>query len=150
MSYALTPPDPSRFPTWFCLVDIEPEAADIIRRPKNTHLLFQLRDGRLALRINFGTLHYTGISVATMGRSKDATVYVGRAGTSKIQCCFELDHETNMIMFYDRSSTETTTISGEYEVWHSAFMRPPFNYLISMGRRGDEAIFQVLWPWDCE
>lgn len=50
-------------------------------------------------------------TLATLGR--DGDVVVEGSNIAKIQCSFEIDLDTKVVMFYDRSNSQTSQVFGE-------------------------------------
>lgn len=95
----------------FSLVPLTGEAKQVLNYAGNKHLVSRLVDGRLA--IDVGHLPFKSASIlATLGRAEDATIKVPHPRISKIQCTFEINLDSRIIMLYDRSSGSSTQSQG--------------------------------------
>jgi hypothetical protein len=87
-------------------------AEAVIAHPANRHLTSTLSDGKLALDIGFLIAGNPSKVLATLGRGVDANIYVDGANVAKLQCSFEIDLDTGVVMLCDRSFAQSTQVSG--------------------------------------
>lgn len=73
----------------------------------NSHLVSKLRDSALALNIGFYIRSKLCNTLATLGRS-ETNIFVEGSSIAKVQCSFKIDLDTNIVMLYDRSHSQTT------------------------------------------
>jgi hypothetical protein len=79
----------------------------------NIRHVLTLPDGVEALDIGFHIRGKSSTTLATLGRGVDADIYVEGSSIAKIQCSFEIDLDTGVVMLYDRSFANSTQVSGE-------------------------------------
>jgi hypothetical protein len=96
----------------FSLVPKNDRSENVLAHPSNSHLVSRLPNNKLALDIGFHIRSESCNTLATLGRG-DADIFVEGASIAKIQCSFEINVETNVVMLYDRSHAETTQVFGE-------------------------------------
>jgi len=93
------------------LFSLEPEnerAKNVVAHPCNSHLVSTLRDdGAIALDIGFNIRSKSCNTLATLGRG-EADIILEGSSIAKVQCSFEIDLDTNVVMLYDRSHGQTT------------------------------------------
>jgi hypothetical protein len=96
----------------FSLVPCNDRAKTVVADPCNSHLVSLLHDGELALDVGFHIRSKSCNTLATLGRG-DTDIYVPGASISKLQCSFEIQADSNVVMLYDRSHGHTTQVLGE-------------------------------------
>ncbi|KAI0433083.1 kinase-like protein [Xylaria sp. FL1042] len=142
----------------FSLAPIGERARDVVMNPSNKHLVSELQreeGGEVELVLSIG--HVGSLSskttLATLGRTGD--VFVEGSGISKIQCSFEIDYITKVVMFYDRSHGLTTQVFGEkctpfeYGRARKVVVNQTFNTIIGMGGvHRDHVQFELVWHTD--
>ena len=132
------------------LKPINPRAEQVVAHPSNAHLVSRLEDGTLALDVG----HVRSISghntLATLGRNGD--IFVDGSSISRIHCSFEIDAETHIVMFYDRSNTQTTRVFGkdatpfEHGRLRRVVVEEGLNTMIGMGGVGRNLVqFKLRW-----
>ncbi|KAJ8062010.1 hypothetical protein OCU04_009792 [Sclerotinia nivalis] len=84
-----------------------------VAHPDNHHYVSQLSNGVEALDIGFHIRGKSSTTLATLGRGAEADIFVEGCSIARVQCSFEIDLDTNVVMFFDRSHGCTTQISGE-------------------------------------
>jgi hypothetical protein len=94
----------------------------------------------------------SALTLATMGRTGD--VIVEGSTIARIQCSFEIDRETNVVMFYDRSSSQTSQVFGENAVQFEhgrprrVVVQDQLNTIIGMGGvKRNLVLFQLQWHY---
>ena len=134
----------------FSLFPITDPAKAVVQHPCNKHLVSQL-ENEIVLDIG----HTRSISgdhatLATLGRHGDITIE-GR-NISRIQCSFEIDNETKVVMFYDRSHSQTCQVFGEgatpfvYGRPRKVVVQPKLNTIIGIGGVYRDLIqFELVW-----
>ncbi|TGJ88657.1 hypothetical protein E0Z10_g5 [Xylaria hypoxylon] len=138
----------------FSLTATNQRAHDVITHPINDHLASTLSDGNLALDIGHViSTSGDGMTLATLGRNAD--IFVPGTTISKVQCSFEIDPVTNIIMFYDRSHNRSTQVSGknakpfEYGRPRKVVVSNVTNTIIGMGgQKRDLVCFKLIWHYD--
>lgn len=135
----------------FSLVPLNERAERVLAHLSNQHLVSRVEDGSLGLNIG----HVRSISgndntLATLGRNGDVTV--DSSSISKTQCSFEVDPDTKVIMFYDRSHSQTSQVSGDnatpfgYGRPRKAVVQKDVNDIIGMGgTRLNLLQFKLIW-----
>lgn len=96
----------------FSLVPITPKAIDVVRHPHNRQLAYRLNDDTLALDIGLH-IHSKSRSpsiLATLGRDDAADIFLDGPSISRIQCSFEINLDSRVIMIVDRSRALTTQV----------------------------------------
>lgn len=88
-----------------------------VSHPDNIHHFSTLSGGEGALDVGFHIRGKTSKTLATLGRGVDADIYVEGSSIAKIQCSFEINLDTGVVMLYDRSFAKSTQVSGENEVY---------------------------------
>jgi hypothetical protein len=126
-------------------------AETVISHPSNEHLCSWLDNQHLALDIGH-VRSTTGdiTTLATIGRTGD--VYVAGSSISKIQCSFEINLETNVVMFYDRSHSQTCQFHGEdampflYGLPRKVVVQNKINTILGMGGvKRNHVQFRLRW-----
>ncbi|KAI0448492.1 kinase-like domain-containing protein [Xylaria acuta] len=103
----------------FALEPINDRAHEVLRSPRNKRFRSALGNGDPVLDIgHVRSKSANSNTLATLGRDGDIVLEGG--SISKIHCSFEINPDTNVVMFYDRSHTQTSQVYGE-----TAF---PFEY----------------------
>jgi hypothetical protein len=82
-------------------------AERIVAHLCNSHLVSTLRDGALALDIGFYIRLKSCNTLATLGRG-ETDIFVEGSSIAKVQCSFKIDLDTNIVMLYNRSHSQTT------------------------------------------
>jgi serine/threonine protein kinase len=138
----------------FSLKPLNQRAEKAVTDRSNAHLVSKLRDGDLALDVGHvrTTAGDDSTTLATLGRCGD--IFIEGASISKIQCSFEIDRDTNVIMFYDRSHSQTTQVYSttnavvpfEYGRARKVVVQRDLNTIIGMGGVGRNLVlFELVW-----
>lgn len=98
--------------TLFSLVPLNDRAKDVIAHPNNHHLISTSIEGNQNLDISFHIRSTSQNTLATRGRC-DSDITLQGASISRLQCYFEINPTTGVIMLYDRSNSQTTQVFGE-------------------------------------
>lgn len=135
----------------FSLKPLTEQAMDAVNHQANRHLLSSLDNGQLVLGIghtqsNFGG----GATLVNLGR--DGDVVLQGSTISRIQCSFEINSETQIVMFVDRSSNQSTQVFGENSypfadgLERKVFVQQGINPIIGMGGINRSDIqFEIIW-----
>lgn len=105
-------------PDSLTLFSLLPESLDdqraisIIKHVNNRYLFSPMPDGTPALSIGLNNHRKSPKTLATLGRGPEADIYVEGPKISRIQCSFEINSDTGVIMFYDRSTACTSQVYG--------------------------------------
>ena len=135
----------------FSLQPVTEGARQAVSHPSNNHLVSVLNDGQHVLDIG----HIQPISddkaiVATIGRNGD--VVVANAQVGRIQCAFEINLESKVIMFSDRSFDQSSQVFGQGAVpfvegrTRTVVVQQGINSIIGMGGTEQKLImFKLIW-----
>ena len=88
-------------------------AKRLVAHPNNAHNVSTLSDGTLALHVGFHLHGKSSTTLATLGRGVHADIFVEGSDISRVQCSFEIDLDTGVVMLYDRSFANSTQVYGE-------------------------------------
>lgn len=95
----------------FSLSPLNLRAEQVVAHPSNTYLTSWL-DDKLVLNICYGrSTSGDKTTLATIGRNGD--IIVKGSTIARVQCSFEIDLQTKIIMFYDRSHNQTCQVYGD-------------------------------------
>ncbi|KJZ69990.1 hypothetical protein HIM_10617 [Hirsutella minnesotensis 3608] len=149
----MPPPPPHRL-ALFSLKPLNERALDVVVHPNNEHLVTMLKDGEYVLDIgHVRPMSGDTATLATLGRNGD--VFVGGSSIAKVQCSFEMDPNTSVVMFYDRSHSLTTQVWGENATPfehgrpRKIVVHEGLNTIIGMGgERRNLVLFELKWPPD--
>jgi hypothetical protein len=126
-----------------------------VAHPDNIHLVSTFSNGVQALDVGFHIRGKSSTTLATLGRGVEADIYVEGSSIAKVQCSFEIDLDTGVVMFYDRSHGCTTQVSGEnatpfeHERIRKVLVQKGLNTIIGMGgKRRDLVQFELRWHQD--
>lgn len=148
------PPNPLAL---FSLIPVsENERAErVVTHPDNIHHVSTLPDGAEALDVGFHIRGKSSTTLATLGRGIEADIYIEGSTISKVQCSFEINLETGVVMFYDRSHGCSSQVFGEnatpFERGRSrrVLVQRRLNTIIGMGGEGRNLIlFRLEWHQD--
>jgi hypothetical protein len=81
-----------------------------VAHPDNIRHVSTLSDGVEALDVGFHIHGKSSTTLATLGRGIEADIYVEGSNIAKVQCSFEIDLDTGVVMFFDRSHGCTTQV----------------------------------------
>ena len=134
--------------------DDNKRAKAVVAHPCNSHLISTTTDGELALDVGFHIRSKSHNTLATLGRG-DTDIFVDGASIAKIQCSFEIDLDTNVVMLYDRSYYRTTQVYGEnampfeHERLPQVVVQANLNTVVGMGGEGRNLVqFELIWHQD--
>lgn len=98
----------------FSLKPINDRARNVIRHPGNSHLRSSLSDGELVLDVGLTSniRSQSRNTLATLGRN-DTDIIVEESSIGRVQCSFEINLDSRVIMLYDRSNSQTTQVFGD-------------------------------------
>lgn len=95
----------------FSLYPLNQLARNVVAHPSNAYLASKL-DDVLVLDICYGrSASGNKTTLATLGRNGD--IIVEGSTIARVQCSFEINLQTKIIMFYDRSHNQTCQVYGE-------------------------------------
>jgi hypothetical protein len=130
-------------------------AKSAVAHPDNIHHASTSPDGVEALDVGFHIRGKSSTTLATLGRGVEADIYVEGSGIAKVQCSFEMDLHTGVVMFYDRSHGCTTQVFGEnatpfeYGRVRKVLVQQKLNTIIGMGGEGRDLVqFELEWHQD--
>ena len=148
---------PKAFPkALFSLAPINPKARAATSDARNEDRAYKIPGEEIAIAIGFDSLSRAGNSytLATLGRGHDVDIYVGGSMISKIQCSFEMNLDTSVVMLYDRSTAQTTQVHGQNATPFQHTREPPrrvvidqeLNDIITLGGAARDLVqFRVIW-----
>lgn len=135
----------------FSLRPLNKRAKQVVAHQCNSHLVSTLKGGEQALDVgHIRSVSGDDATLATLGRCGD--IFVDGNNISRIQCSFEIDRESNIVMFYDRSHGQTSQVYGEHVVPFE-YGRPRkvvvhhnLNTKIGMGGADRNLVqFEIMW-----
>ncbi|KAH8727584.1 kinase-like domain-containing protein [Phaeosphaeriaceae sp. PMI808] len=135
----------------FSLKPINGRAHDVLAHPCNIHLVSTLSDGAPILDIGFNIRSKSCDTLATLGRG-DTDIFVEGSSIAKVQCSFEIDLDSGVIMLYDRSNNLTTQVFGdnarpfEHGRCRRVVVQANLNTMVGMGGVGCDLVqFMLIW-----
>ncbi|KAH0832573.1 hypothetical protein FOPE_01142 [Fonsecaea pedrosoi] len=127
-------------------------AERVLSHPENRHLISTRADGQLTFDIGFPLRGQSPTTLATLGRGTNADIFVEGSNISRVQCSFEVDLDTGIVMFYDRSHGSTSQVFGkdatpfEFGRPRKVVVQESLNTIIGMGgERCDLFLFELDW-----
>jgi hypothetical protein len=141
----------------FSLVPVEENerAKRAVSHPDNIRHVSTSPDGVEALDVGFHIRGRSSTTLATLGRGIEADIYVEGSSIAKIQCSFEIDLDTGVVMLYDRSFAQSTQVYGEnatpfeHERVRKVLVQKDLNTIIGMGGEGRNLFqFELEWHQD--
>lgn len=97
----------------FSLKPLNERARNVVAHPGNAHRRSALSDGEVGLDVGFYIHSQSHNTLATLGRGGTDIIVEGSL-ISRIQCSFELDPDSGLIVLYDRSHGQSTQVFGEH------------------------------------
>lgn len=147
-------PDPLAL---FSLNPLNERAEEIVAHPINEGFVSTLDNGMLALDIGHIRSKSGPTTLATLGHG-GADIYVQGSMIARIQCSFEVDLDTHVVMLYDRSHSQTTQVFGKPGEIVIPFedgrprkivVQEGFNTIIGMGGAARNLVlFELVWHQD--
>ncbi|KZN83774.1 Serine/threonine-protein kinase DCLK2 [Penicillium chrysogenum] len=138
----------------FSLKPLNEQAKKVANHPYNQHLTSSLPDGTRVLDIGFQVRSRSNRTLATLGRG-DADIFVDGPTIAKVQCSFEIEPATNVVMLYDRSHGQTTQVFGDDATpfepgrLRQVVVQKGLNSFLGMGGRAQNTVqFEFLWYQD--
>jgi hypothetical protein len=137
----------------FSLKPHNPRAHDVVAHPSNVYLRSTLpnANGALALDVGFNICSQSRNTLATLGRN-DTDIIVEGSSIGRVQCSFEIDLDSRVVMLYDRSNAQTTQVSGdnatpfEHGRLRRVVVQQGLNTIIGMGGVGCDLVqFELIW-----
>lgn len=127
-------------------------AKHAIAHPDNAHLVSRGSKGTPVLDVGFHIRGKSSTTLATLGRGVEADIYLEGPSIAKVQCSFEIDLDTGVVMFFDRSHGCTSQVSGENAApfeqgrVRKVLVQANVNTVIGMGgERRDLFQFELEW-----
>jgi hypothetical protein len=128
------------------------QAKNAIAHPANSHLVSTSPSGVLVLDIGFDIHRSSHKTLATLGRGLQADIHVEGGNISRLQCSFELDLDSGVVMFYDRSHGCTSQVFGQNAIpfergrTRKVLVQRDLNTIIGMGgERHNLVQFNLDW-----
>jgi hypothetical protein len=136
----------------FSLVPVKgnERAKRAVAHPDNIRHVSTFSNGREALDVGFHIRGRSSTTLATLGRGTEADIYLEGSSIAKVQCSFEIDLDTGVVMLYDRSHGCTTQVSGENampferERVQKVLVQKGLNTIIGMGGERRD-LFNSSW-----
>ena len=136
----------------FSLKSLNPRAKAVVNR--HDRLASRSKEGDIVLDVG-QTRSMSGDDavLVTLGRNGD--IQLDGSSIAKIQCAFEINMATKVVMFYDRSHSQTSQVFGEnatpfeYGRSRKVVVQKRLNTLIGLGGVGRN-MFQFELKWHCE
>lgn len=97
----------------FSLKPLNKRAQNVVAHPSNAHRLSKLSNGEFGLDVGFDFHSQSHNTLATLGRGGTDIIMEGSL-ISRIQCSFELDSDSGLVVLYDRSHCQSTQVFGEH------------------------------------
>lgn len=134
----------------FYLKGYNKEGIEVVNDPNNQYLA-STADGHVVLAIGYNMRSPTNTNtLATMGR--DGDILVNDRLISRIQCSFEIEPKTGVVLLYDRSTSRSTQVYGdpsfkfELNGIRRVVVQKDMNQLLGMGGTGRNRIqFEIVW-----
>ncbi|KAF2258233.1 kinase-like protein [Lojkania enalia] len=131
-------------------------AERLVAHSNNSHNVSTLSDSTLALDVGFHLHGKSSKTLVTLGRGVDTDIYLEGSGVSRVQCSFEIDLDTGVVMLYDRSFPSSTQVFGENATpfqrerdQRKVLVQKDLNAIIGMGgERRDLVQFELEWHQD--
>jgi len=127
----------------------------VVSHPDNAHLVSILSDNTQGLDVCFDIYEKPSKALAVLGRGTDVDIFIAYTTIAKCQCSFEIDIDTGVVMFYDRSFARSTQVFGENVVpfeqdrIRRVLVQKNLNTIIGMGgKRHDLVQFELEWHQD--
>lgn len=135
----------------FSLKPLNDHAHEVVTHPCNKHLVSILPDGTPALDIGFNIVSHPHNTLATLGRN-DTDIFVEGSSISRLQCSFEINLVSKVVMLYDRSNSRTTQVYGDNSTpfepgrRRRVVVQEGLNTIFGMGGgQCDLVKFQIKW-----
>lgn len=135
----------------FSLKPLNEKASQVVAHPCNSHLVSISNGGTPVLDVGqVQSASGDNATLATIGRSGD--ILVDGSSISRIQCSFEIDRDTNMVLFHDKSHGQTSQVFGDNAVpfedgrLRRVVVHKQLNTMIGMGGSGrNQVLFELEW-----
>ncbi|KAL8805840.1 MAG: hypothetical protein Q9182_001752 [Xanthomendoza sp. 2 TL-2023] len=157
-------PRPQKHPhALFSLCPENQLAEQVIQEPRNRHLLetLQTEQGETKLALNVGfdirSKSRSARTLAILGRGDDADIILHGSKISKIQCSFEINLDTKVVMLFHRSFSGSTQVYStdrpgamatpfEFPRFRQVVVMDNINEIIEMGGSGPDCVrFRINW-----
>ncbi|WEW58107.1 hypothetical protein PRK78_003574 [Emydomyces testavorans] len=109
-------------------------------------------ENKLALDIGFHICSHSSNTLATLGRGENADIFIDGSSISRIQCSFEVNYDSGVVMLYDRSNAQSTQVFGDNVVPFEhgrprrVVVSDEINTTLGMGGVGcNLVLFQFKW-----
>lgn len=135
----------------FSLNALNDLAMAVVAHPFNHHLVSRLPEGGPVLDVGFNIRSKSRNTLATLGRSETDIILEGDS-IAKVQCSFEVDLDSGIVMLYDRSNGLTTQVFGDHATpfqhgrCRRVVVQMGLNTMIGIGGiRCDLVQFELIW-----
>lgn len=137
----------------FSLKPLNERAKNVVFNPQNKHLRSTISNGVVGLDIGFHIRSQSQSTLATLGRNAD--IIVEGSIIAKIQCAFELDLDSSLVVLHDESNSQSTQVFGddaipfEHPRPRRVVVGEKFNRQFGMGGvRQNLVQFELIWHQD--
>jgi len=138
----------------FSLYPLNAQAHDVLDHPRNRHLVAIMSNNTRVLDVGFNVQSQSRNTLATLGRN-DTDIIVEGAKIGRIQCSFEIDPDSRVVMLYDRSNAQTTQVFGESTTpfehgrLRRVVVQKGLNTIVGIGGvKCDFVRFELIWHQD--
>ena len=135
----------------FSLKPLNARARDVVVHSSNIYLQSMSPDGKVALDVGFNIHPQSQNTLATLGRNETDIILEGSA-IGRVQCSFEIDLDSKVVMLYDRSNSQTTQVFGvnatpfDYGRLRRVVVQEGLNTIVGMGGVGCDLVqFELMW-----
>lgn len=130
-------------------------AKRVVAHPWNINHVWTMTDSVKALDVGFHIHDESSMTLATLGHGIEADIHLEGSNIADIQCSFEIDSDTGVVMFFDRSHNFTTQVSGKNAMpfengrARKILVQHEFNTVIELGGEQCDTIqFELVWHQD--
>ncbi|CAK7199526.1 hypothetical protein SEUCBS139899_002206 [Sporothrix eucalyptigena] len=150
----------------FRLKPLNHRAKEVVRHPLNAHLVTDDGQGYLEIGVIPSKVN-DGVTLATFGR--DGDVFMEGRTVSRLQCAFEIDPISRVVMFYDKSHNNSSAVHSmdghgiapggvlpkvfpfQYGRPRKVYVGPYANPVIGMcGEHRDLVLLRLIWSEDAQ
>ncbi|KAI0010057.1 kinase-like domain-containing protein [Xylariaceae sp. FL0662B] len=140
----------------FFLKPRSPEAEKVVEDGRNSHLV-SIQDGSAVLEVGSCLSNSSSLGVlATLGRSDSMDIYIDSPSVSLHQSSFEMNMESQVVMFHDKSPDQSSQVFSEedgrcvpFEYGRSPrqiVVKEKLNTIIGMGGlQRNRVVFELVW-----
>ncbi|KAL9101820.1 MAG: hypothetical protein Q9163_002967 [Psora crenata] len=140
----------------FSLKPLNPRSLEAVKHSQNSHLVSKLPgDGEApGLDVVYDIRSQSPNTLATLGRS-DTDIILEGSIIGRVQCSFEINPDTKVVMLYDRLNAQTNQVSGanatpfEHGRPRRVVVQRDLNTIVGMGGVAQNLFqFELIWHKD--